>query len=181
MAPATCARPSNPSRSTALFSHQRHVHLAGTRNSCALTRAATVPAACPICCTLGGNAAGLQRRRHARRRQDAHLVRHRVGLRLCRRHPGPAANRWPGWPTAEPAWLCPSHGPVVLQPRTQLRNFGDKLAALEKLYLRGYGVEGGSVAYQDKVSTPDRRLRMSGRSRRTCSNSSARTSGPISA
>ena len=54
----------------------------------------------------------------------------------------------------EPAWLLPSHGPVVWEPQSELRQFGDKLASLEKLYLRGYGVEAASVSYQDKVSRP---------------------------
>lgn len=51
-------------------------------------------------------------------------------------------------------WLLPSHGPVVIRPQEQLADFGKKLARLEKLYVRGYGVEGASVAYQDKVSQP---------------------------
>ncbi len=54
----------------------------------------------------------------------------------------------------EPTWLLPSHGSVVRQPKLQLKKFGEKLAGLEKLYVRGYGVEGASVAYQDKVSLP---------------------------
>jgi len=53
-----------------------------------------------------------------------------------------------------PARLCPSHGPVVRHPREQLRRFAEKLAKLEKLYQRGYGVGAESEAYQDKVSTP---------------------------
>ncbi|MFI5379957.1 MAG: MBL fold metallo-hydrolase [Tepidisphaerales bacterium] len=55
---------------------------------------------------------------------------------------------------AQPAWLLPSHGPVVRDPRTQLREYAGKLQRLEKLYVRGYGVEGASAAYQDKVSKP---------------------------
>ncbi len=54
----------------------------------------------------------------------------------------------------QPAWLLPSHGPVVQNPEAQWTQFGEKLARLESLYVRGYGVEGDSVAYQDKVSTP---------------------------
>ena len=50
--------------------------------------------------------------------------------------------------------LLPAHGPAVVHPREQLQEFGTKLEHLEKLYLRGYDPEGGSVAYQDKVSTP---------------------------
>jgi glyoxylase-like metal-dependent hydrolase (beta-lactamase superfamily II) len=49
---------------------------------------------------------------------------------------------------------CPSHGSLIREPRNQLRLFADKLARLERLYVRGYDVEGGSAAYQDKVSTP---------------------------
>ncbi len=52
------------------------------------------------------------------------------------------------------AWLLPSHGPVVRQPKSQWRQFEDKLRDLDRLYRRGYGVEGASAAYQDKVSTP---------------------------
>src|SRR5262249_52908069 len=54
----------------------------------------------------------------------------------------------------QPAWLLPSHGRAVRQPQNPLRTYADKLARLEKLYLRGYDPEGGSVAYQDKVSRP---------------------------
>ena len=50
--------------------------------------------------------------------------------------------------------LLPSHGPVVTRLKEQLGDFGNKLELLEKLYVRGYGVEGASVAYQDKVSKP---------------------------
>src|SRR5271166_1657242 len=51
-------------------------------------------------------------------------------------------------------WLLPAHGPGINPPIEQLTDFGKKLERLEKLYVRGYDVEGGSVAYQDKVSTP---------------------------
>ena len=54
----------------------------------------------------------------------------------------------------KPHRLLPAHGPVVRRPQEQLPQFQAKLATLEKLYLRGYDVEGGSAAYQDKVSTP---------------------------
>jgi glyoxylase-like metal-dependent hydrolase (beta-lactamase superfamily II) len=54
----------------------------------------------------------------------------------------------------KPTELLPSHGPIVLQPRPQLDAYQAKLERLERLYVRGYDVEGGSVAYQDKVSTP---------------------------
>jgi glyoxylase-like metal-dependent hydrolase (beta-lactamase superfamily II) len=53
-----------------------------------------------------------------------------------------------------PDLMLPSHGPVVRRPRTQLPRYQAKLANLEKLYVRGYGVEAASAAYQDKVSTP---------------------------
>jgi glyoxylase-like metal-dependent hydrolase (beta-lactamase superfamily II) len=52
------------------------------------------------------------------------------------------------------ALLLPSHGPVVREPKAQLRKFAGKLERLEKLYVRGYDPEHGSVAYQDKVSKP---------------------------
>jgi len=54
----------------------------------------------------------------------------------------------------QPAWLLPSHGKTLHAPPSPLRDYAEKLARLEKLYLRGYDSEGGSVAYQDKVSTP---------------------------
>ncbi len=54
----------------------------------------------------------------------------------------------------EPVVLLPSHGPVVRQPVVQLRSFVERLANLERLYLRGYGVEGASAQYQDRVSVP---------------------------
>jgi glyoxylase-like metal-dependent hydrolase (beta-lactamase superfamily II) len=50
--------------------------------------------------------------------------------------------------------LLPSHGQVVFQPKLQLADFGTKLEHLERIYVRGYDVEAGSVAYQDKVSVP---------------------------
>ena len=55
---------------------------------------------------------------------------------------------------SHPAWLLPSHGPIVGDPKSQLRDFEQKLKTLEKLYVRGYGVEAASNAYQDKVSKP---------------------------
>lgn len=54
----------------------------------------------------------------------------------------------------EPALLLPSHGPMVHRPAEQLARYAEKLATLERLYLRGYDVEGGAAAYQDKVSVP---------------------------
>lgn len=54
----------------------------------------------------------------------------------------------------EPAWLLPSHGAVIRHPESQLNEYSEKLRRLEKLYMRGYDVEAGSVEYQDKVSKP---------------------------
>lgn len=54
----------------------------------------------------------------------------------------------------KPSLLLPAHGPPVRQPEIQLQQYATKLADLERLYLRGYEVEGGAAAYQDKVSTP---------------------------
>jgi glyoxylase-like metal-dependent hydrolase (beta-lactamase superfamily II) len=53
-----------------------------------------------------------------------------------------------------PTELLPSHGAIAHDARQQLAVFQRKLENLERLYLRGYDVEAGSVAYQDKVSTP---------------------------
>lgn len=55
---------------------------------------------------------------------------------------------------SEPAWLLPSHGPVVCNAKPQLREYEAKLQRLEKLYVRGYGVGDASAEYQDKVSKP---------------------------
>jgi glyoxylase-like metal-dependent hydrolase (beta-lactamase superfamily II) len=55
---------------------------------------------------------------------------------------------------ADLAWLLPAHGPTVHPPAGQLGQCERKLANLERLYVRGYGVEGASAAYQDKVSQP---------------------------
>ncbi len=52
------------------------------------------------------------------------------------------------------AWLLPSHGKAIRAPQAQLSRYAEKLARLEKLYVRGYDPESGSVAYQDKVSKP---------------------------
>lgn len=54
----------------------------------------------------------------------------------------------------QPDLMLPSQGRVIRNPQKQLRDYADKLARLEKLYIRGYDPEGGSVAYQDKVSRP---------------------------
>lgn len=50
--------------------------------------------------------------------------------------------------------LLPSHGPTIRHPARTLALYARRLENLERLYLRGYGVEHASVAYQDKVSTP---------------------------
>ncbi len=54
----------------------------------------------------------------------------------------------------QPSVLLPSHGPVISQPMEQLAAYAKKLENLERVYVRGYDVEHGSVAYQDKVSRP---------------------------
>ncbi|HUR47472.1 MAG TPA: MBL fold metallo-hydrolase, partial [Candidatus Saccharimonadales bacterium] len=54
----------------------------------------------------------------------------------------------------EIAQLFPSHGPSVRNTGKELSKFANKLERLEKLYVRGYGVEAASAAYQDKVSKP---------------------------
>jgi glyoxylase-like metal-dependent hydrolase (beta-lactamase superfamily II) len=54
----------------------------------------------------------------------------------------------------DPTLLLPSHGPAVRRPGEQFRQYEAKLATLERLYLRGYDVEEGAAAYQDKVSKP---------------------------
>jgi glyoxylase-like metal-dependent hydrolase (beta-lactamase superfamily II) len=70
-----------------------------------------------------------------------------VGIRALRGSVGRLAD-------FKPALLLPSHGATVTNPGRQLRRYEAKLANLERLYLRGYDPEGGSVAYQDKVSKP---------------------------
>ena len=54
----------------------------------------------------------------------------------------------------ETAWLLPSHGAVVRDPKPLWYAFETKLKRLEQLILRGYGAEAASNAYQDKVSKP---------------------------
>lgn len=54
----------------------------------------------------------------------------------------------------QPTHLLPSHGTAVHQPGHEFNQYQGKLANLERLYLRGYDPEAGSVAYQDKVSAP---------------------------
>jgi glyoxylase-like metal-dependent hydrolase (beta-lactamase superfamily II) len=69
-----------------------------------------------------------------------------AGIRALRKSVAQLAAR-------EIALLLPSHGPAVREPRKQFLAFGDKLERLEKPYVRGYGTEAGSAAYQDEVST----------------------------
>lgn len=70
-----------------------------------------------------------------------------VGLQTLRKSAAALAD-------AQPDWLLPSHGPVVRDARPTLREYGDALQRLEKLYLRGYDVGPLAIAYQDKVSRP---------------------------
>ena len=56
--------------------------------------------------------------------------------------------------TTKPSLILPSHGPLIRDPDAQLTTYSTKLQTFEKLYLRGYGVEAASNAYQDKVSKP---------------------------
>lgn len=53
-----------------------------------------------------------------------------------------------------PDLMLPAHGPVIANPQAQLKQYAQKLDHFEKLYVRGYGVEAKSNAYQDKVSKP---------------------------
>jgi len=55
-----------------------------------------------------------------------------------------------------PSILLPSHGPVILQPETQLNAYLSKLFNLERLLIRGYDVLTYASASQDKVSTPSK-------------------------
>ena len=98
-------------------------------------------------------APGLQRRRHARRRPHAYLVRYGMGLWVRRGHPRLAEVRGRA-DRAGARVALPSHGPIVRDPKPQLRQYAEKLERLEKLYVRGYDVGAGSIAYQDKVSKP---------------------------
>jgi glyoxylase-like metal-dependent hydrolase (beta-lactamase superfamily II) len=40
--------------------------------------------------------------------------------------------------------MLPSHGPAIRDPAAQLKQYAEKLERLEKLYVRGYGVEAAS-------------------------------------
>jgi len=70
-----------------------------------------------------------------------------AGIRALRKSAAQLAAR-------EITLLLPSHGPAVREPGKQFVAFGDKLERLEKLYVRGYGGDDSSKAYQDEVSTP---------------------------
>ena len=54
----------------------------------------------------------------------------------------------------EPAWLLPSHGPVIAQPVAELHTYQQKLRRLARLYVRGYNIFTFAGADQDKVSRP---------------------------
>ena len=54
----------------------------------------------------------------------------------------------------DPEWLFPSHGPVIRNPKPQLREYQKKLRRLERLLVRGYEVNTFAAAYQDTVSKP---------------------------
>ena len=77
-----------------------------------------------------------------------------MGLRFCRGDPRAAevGDQLAG--STIRIGCLPSHGPSVRQPEAATPGLSEKLERLERLYVRGYGVEGGSVAYQDKVSRP---------------------------
>jgi glyoxylase-like metal-dependent hydrolase (beta-lactamase superfamily II) len=70
-----------------------------------------------------------------------------AGIRALRKSVGDLAGR----PVLA---LLPSHGPWIQEPGAELAEYSRKLERLERLYVRGYDVEHGSVAYQDKVSRP---------------------------
>ncbi len=54
----------------------------------------------------------------------------------------------------EPALLLPSHGPVVREPKAELRTYSEKLRALARVYVRGYAIFTFADADMDKVSRP---------------------------
>jgi len=53
-----------------------------------------------------------------------------------------------------PTLMFPSHGPVIRDPRPQLRTYQDRLRELAKHYLRGYELFTFAGAAQDRVSKP---------------------------
>ncbi|MGE5609632.1 MAG: MBL fold metallo-hydrolase [Bacillota bacterium] len=54
----------------------------------------------------------------------------------------------------DPLYLFPSHGPVILEPAGQMREYQRKLRGLAKLYIRGYELNVFAAADQDTVSKP---------------------------
>ncbi len=54
----------------------------------------------------------------------------------------------------DPAVLLPSHGPVIRQPKGQLREYQEKLRSLVRLLLRGFEIQTFAGADQDRVSKP---------------------------
>lgn len=53
-----------------------------------------------------------------------------------------------------PAWMLPSHGPPIAQPKEQLEQFQQKLFKLERLLVRGYPAHTFAGAMQDNTSRP---------------------------
>ncbi len=53
-----------------------------------------------------------------------------------------------------PALMLPAHGPMVKDPRPQLKSYQDKLRELARHYVRGYELFTFSAAAQDRVSKP---------------------------
>ncbi len=52
------------------------------------------------------------------------------------------------------SYLLPAQGPPVLTPTALFAEYGEKLARLEQLYVRGYGEWARSPEFQDNVSQP---------------------------
>lgn len=53
-----------------------------------------------------------------------------------------------------PAWLCPSHGPIIKNAQEQLTAYQEKLRKLGKLLVRGYDLNTFATGDQDTVSRP---------------------------
>ena len=53
-----------------------------------------------------------------------------------------------------PSLLLPSHGPIIPNPRPELKEYQDKLRELAKHYVRGYELFTFAGAAQDRVSKP---------------------------
>ena len=75
------------------------------------------PGAHDVSAQTDSRPSGVQRRRHARRRQDAHLVRYRMGLWLRGGHSKPFEARSSGWPKLTAPCSCPRTG----QPSESLK------------------------------------------------------------